>query len=172
MGRTLIVMRHATAEPYAAEDELRELTEGGVSAARAGGEWLTRHGLVPNEVWVSAATRTRQTWDEVRSAMGDEADPTVHVEAAIYQAGPESVLDLVSLSDPASEVVLVLGHNPTVSYLSHLLDDGHPDMSAWKRVSEGFPPAAMAVFDVPVEWVDLGIGSVHLRDFAVGGRDD
>lgn len=168
-GRRLIVMRHATAEPFAAQDEQRQLTQAGLDAASAAGTWLAGHSLVPDFGWVSAATRTRQTWNSVCSAMGSQ--PLVRVEQALYSAGPENVIDLLSQTPDDAETVLLIGHNPTAAYLVHLLDSGQPDATAWRRVSEAFPPASMAVLDYEGEWAQLAIGSAHLRDFHVGGRD-
>ena len=168
--RSLIVMRHATAEPYAAEDELRQLTTGGTSAARAAGRWLATAGLAPDHAWVSAASRTRETWEAAKSAAEFEVE--AQVEASIYTAGPETLIDLIQQTPAEARTVLLIGHNPTVAYLSHLLDDGQPDPDAWQQIIAGFPPAAMAVFDVSVPWADIALASAHLRDFHVGGHHD
>lgn len=168
--RSLIVMRHAKAEPFAAEDEQRRLTDVGRLAASGAGEWLRAQGFVIDHAWVSAATRTRETWAAVEESLASGVEP--QVDPSIYAAGPESLVDLLRLTPAEAETVIVIGHNPTVAYLSHLLDDGHPDPGAWERVSAGFPTAAMAVFDVPVPWADLGLATAHLRDFHVGGHGD
>ncbi|RYE77115.1 MAG: histidine phosphatase family protein [Myxococcales bacterium] len=169
-SRSLIVMRHAKAEPFAAEDELRKLTPVGAAAAAGAGEWLRARGLVPDHAWVSAATRTRETWAAVEGQLASGIEP--QVDPSLYGAGPESLVDLLGLTPAEAMTTIVVGHNPTVAYLSHLLDDGHPDPEAWQRVSAGFPTAALAVFDVPVEWADLTLGSAHLRAFHVGGHGD
>lgn len=168
--RTLIVMRHAKAEPFAAEDELRPLTDAGREAATEAGSWLRSGGLVPDCAWVSAALRTRETWSAVESEVQSAVEP--RVEASIYSAGPETLVDLLRLTPAEAETVIVLGHNPTVAYLSHLLDDGRPEPDAWQRVMAGFPTAAMAVFDVATPWADIALGSAHLRGFHVGGHGD
>lgn len=169
-SRSLIVMRHAKAEPYAAEDELRRLTDAGRGAAAEAGEWLLRNDLVPDHAWVSAATRTRETWASVAETAGAAVEPCV--EASIYSAGPETLVDLLHRTPAEAQTVVLVGHNPTVAYLSHLLDDGQPEPAAWEQVSAGFPTAAMAVFDVPGEWADIALAAAHLRDFHVGGRHD
>ena len=165
--RTLIVMRHAKAEPFAAEDELRRLTPAGRQDAAAAGRWMRERGLVPDAAWVSASTRTRETWSQVVGEIGVEVE--TRVEPAIYGAGPETVLDLIGETAEESETVLVLGHNPTVAYLTHMLDDGQPDQAAWTAVTEGFPPAALAIFRYSGPWSDLSVASAHLSEFHVGG---
>ena len=46
-------------------------------------------------------------------------------------------------------MVMFVGHNPTAASLAHLLDDGDPDPDAFRAMSAGFPPAALAVLEVP-----------------------
>lgn len=165
-GRSLIIMRHATATPYADEDQLRELTKRGRSQAGAAGRWLAEHELVPDVVWVSSALRTQQTWELARAAAGFEAD--AQIEASLYAAGPESVIDLLHTLPARARTVLLVGHNPTAAYLVHLLDDGHPDPDAWAQISAGFSPASRAVLEVGVEWAELSVGSAHLSRFHAG----
>ena len=52
--------------------------------------------------------------------------------------------------------------------MRQVLDDGEPDPTAFRAISEGFPVAAMAVLEVPVPWSDLAAGTAHLIDFHVG----
>lgn len=165
-GRSLIVMRHATAAPYAAEDQLRALTGKGELEASAAGAWLAEYDLVPDVVWVSSTVRSQRTWDLARAAAGFDVE--AQVEPSLYSAGPESVIDLLHTLPARARTVLLVGHNPTAAYLTHLLDDGHPDAEAWAKVSEGFPPAARAVLDVEVEWADLSVATAHLRLFQTG----
>ena len=53
--RLLVVMRHGKAEPFAAEDHLRRLTERGAREAHGAGQWLADQGLVPTHALVSSA---------------------------------------------------------------------------------------------------------------------
>lgn len=168
--RSLIVMRHAKAEPFASDDEHRRLTPVGASAARDAGAWLASQDLVPDHAWVSGAARTRETWEGVSEAIGSQLSPVV--DPSIYGAGPETLLDLLASTPSDARTVIVIGHNPTVAFMSHLLDDGSPDPVAWQRVSSGFPTASMAVFDVPVPWSLIGVGTAHLRAFHTGGHGD
>ena len=59
---TLLLLRHAEAarEP-GQSDHGRALTEGGRRDARAVGAWMAEHGLAPNLVLVSDATRAQET---------------------------------------------------------------------------------------------------------------
>jgi phosphohistidine phosphatase len=123
MSRTLIVMRHAKAEPSAPTDFERELTDRGHRDATAAGRWLGAQGILPTHVLVSGATRTRQTWEDV--ALGAEWPLSLAVyDDGLYAASTMTVVDLV---EGLQGTVLVIGHNPTMAGLVQHLDDGGSD---------------------------------------------
>jgi phosphohistidine phosphatase len=159
-------MRHGKAEPFGAEDHKRRLTERGARDARAAGEWLALRGYVPTHAFVSSAVRTQATWAALVSGCSSPATPTV--AGSLFSADPSTVIDVLRGAPEDAAVVAYVGHNPTAASLAHLLDDGEPDPSAFRALSEGFPAAAMAVLEVPVPWADLDAGSAHLVDFHVG----
>lgn len=159
-------MRHAKAEPFGAEDHARRLTERGRRDATEAGAWLAAEGIVPTHALVSAAARTIDTWEAVAEASGSIATPTY--DDSLYSAGPDTALDVLVGCDPDAEVLLVVGHNPTAAYLAQFVADGQPDPEAFRAMSQGYPPAALAVFDVPVPWTDLTEGSARLTAFHVG----
>ena len=90
------------------------------------------------------------------------------VDGSLYSADPSTVIDVLRGAPEDAAVVVYVGHNPTAASLAHVLDDGEPDPTAFRAVSEGFPAAAMAVLEVPVPWADLDAGTAHLVDFHVG----
>ncbi len=163
--RRLIVMRHAAAVPYADSDHERTLTERGVADAVAAGEYLASAGHVPDHALVSSATRTRQTWDAV--AQGCAADAVVEVEQALYGAQPEAMLESVRLVSAEARTVILVGHNPGAEYLASLLDDGDGDPDVVHGLLTGFPPAALAVFEVSGPWDELAPGGARVTDVHV-----
>lgn len=165
-SRRLVLMRHAQAETVAPSDHERPLTKRGTAAAAESGRWMRAQGIVPDHALVSAARRTQQTWDAVAKEASWELEPGV--EPALYAAGAESVMDLLRLAPADSRCVLVLGHNPTVSYLAQLISDGQGDGAVQTEMARGFPPSASAVFDVTDEWSDLAFGDGRLVGFHVG----
>lgn len=171
--RRLVVLRHAQAEPSAASDAERPLSARGRADAAAVGTWLAGLGLdlapPTSAALVSAALRTRQTYDALVAAAGWDggADAATH-DAGLYSAGPEAALDLVRETAGEVTTLLVVGHNPTMAYLAHLLDDGEGDPgAASEMVSQGYPTSAAAVFAVDVPWGDLGPGRGRLEAFHV-----
>ncbi|MCW2756375.1 MAG: Phosphoglycerate mutase [Nocardioidaceae bacterium] len=166
VNRTLLLMRHAKAEPFANEDHGRALTERGRRDAAETGRWLAGKELVPDFAFVSSAARTVGTWEGLAAASRATVQPTI--EEALYSAGPESALEVLLTTDPDARTMIFVGHNPTVAYLAHTLSDGLPDPTAFRGMSQGYPTAAITVLDVPVPWADLAEGSCRITDFHVG----
>lgn len=154
MNRRLIVLRHAKAEHAAGlADVERALTDKGRAQASAVGMLLAREGLVPDYVICSAAKRTRQTWRLVAEAL--PTVPEVDVNTALYTADLDTVLERVSLVDPAVRTLLVVGHNPTMAQLAAAFGDD----TGYAH----FPPASAAVIDLEVDWLYAAPGTGTAR---------
>lgn len=159
-------MRHAKAEQAAATDLERELLDGGREDAAEAGSWLARHGISPDHALVSAAARTRQTWEALAAAAGWVLDAAV--DRGLYTASPETALDLMRLTPEGAETLVVVGHNPTVAYLAQLLDDGEGDVAASNEMAMGYPAGAVTVMEYDGEWADLDAGTARVMAFHVG----
>lgn len=160
-------MRHAKAEPYAADDHERRLTGKGTAAAADSGRYLASIGIVPDLALVSSSLRTQDTWEQVRAALCKE--PRVEVSDAMYAATPPIVIEAVRGLHHDVETVMYVGHNPTATALAHLLNNGEGDPTVMVGMLEGFSPAAVAVFELPGEWAELHEGEALLTHFHVGG---
>ena len=130
-ARILVLLRHAKAEtPGELPDFERRLTTVGETDADAAGAWLADEGLRPGLVLCSTAARTRQTWLGVAVALAqadpDAASPEVHYEQRLYDGGRTEVVDLLRAVSDETKVVLVVGHNPTMSDMSILSDEPVP----------------------------------------------
>lgn len=161
----LMVMRHAKAEQAARNDFERALTERGRADAEAAGAWLADQGWVPDHGLVSAALRTRETFECV--AAGGDFSLEPELDRTLYAAGPDSVLDLVRLVPADAQAVLVIGHNPTMASLAQLLDDGTGDADAMTEMSGDFPTGALALFEYDGAWADLSWTGCRLAAFHV-----
>lgn len=151
--RRIVVMRHAKAEQVGSSDFARELSARGVGDAEEAGRWLAAFGVEPDHALVSAAVRTSQTWESVAAGAGwsDDAD----YDDALYDAGPETALDLMRETPEEARTLIVVGHNPTMAYLAQLLDDGDGDEDAANELAAGYPTSALTVFDFEGDWSDL-----------------
>src|SRR5262245_3326223 len=156
--RTLVILRHAKTERGEGLRDLdRTLTERGHADATAAGAWLASHGYRPDLVLCSPARRTRQTWHAVAVGVAPSgASPVVRYEPVLYQSGADEVFDLLQEVPPEHVVALLVGHNPTVSLLSAMLD---PDAT---RDSDGLSTSGIAVHEWDGSWSDCrpGIGSL------------
>lgn len=159
-------MRHAKAEGFAVDDHARSLTERGRRDAVEAGLWLASAEVVPDHVFVSSAVRTVNTWESLSHALRSSAE--VAIEEALYSTSPESALEVLRTAPLDASCVLFIGHNPTAAYLANVLDDGQPDATAFRDMSEGYPTAALTVLEVPVAWADLAEGTAHISAFHVG----
>ena len=165
--RRLIVMRHAKAEPYAATDHARRLTDRGRRDAERAGAHLAAAGLVPDHAVVSTAERTRETWAAVAEATGSTVE--AQYDAAVYSGGIDVVVDTLRVVPPDARTVVFVGHNPTAAYLGHHLDDGEGDPEAVSGLLRGFPAGALVVFDVEVPWAGLDQETGRVVDFFAPG---
>ncbi|MDX6299068.1 MAG: phosphohistidine phosphatase [Nocardioidaceae bacterium] len=161
------MLRHAKAEPFAATDHERRLTDRGRESASEVGRYLRESNLLPDFALVSSAMRTRETWEAVAEAAG-ATGTRVSYDDAVFTGSPDVVLEALRGIPAESSTVVFVGHNPTAAYLCHLLDDGEGDPSAVSGLLQGFPPAALAVLDLHVAWADLAAESGRLVGYHVG----
>ena len=159
-------MRHAKAEQSAPSDYERQLSDRGMADAAAAGTWLAARDVVPDQALVSAAVRTQQTWEAVADGAGWDLEGTL--DEALYEAGPETALDLVRQTEGHVRTLVVVGHNPTMASLAALLDNGDGDEDAGIEMTLGFPTSGMAVFTYEGDWDDLDEASATLVSFQVG----
>jgi len=122
--RELLIMRHAKSswdDPSLADFD-RPLNERGKQDAPRMGEYLAAMGVRPDLIVASPAKRARKTARIVAEKLGYDKEAIRWVEG-IYEASVQSLLYLVcSLPDEAEKVMLV-GHNPGLTYLANVLGD-------------------------------------------------
>jgi phosphohistidine phosphatase len=161
-ARTLVLLRHAKAEPPGEDlDVERVLSDRGQADARAAGAWLAGQNLRPHLVLCSPATRTRQTWHGVATALA-EADPEgpapdVRYENGLYYGGRTETVDMLRAVPDAVATVLVVGHNPTISDVSILLRPYEEDADV-----EGLRTCGIAVHRVERSWSATEPGALPL----------
>jgi phosphohistidine phosphatase len=159
-------MRHAKAEAVAATDHARRLTGRGREDAAGAGRWARSVGVLPDHVLVSDATRALETW----RAFSEGAELTVEAEvvAGLYPAGTDAALEILRATPADTTTLMVVGHNPTMAHLVHLLDDGRADPDAFRALGGDFPTSAIAVLEVDGHWAGLDIAGARIADVHVG----
>lgn len=168
--RTLVLMRHATAEPASPgqDDRERSLTDSGRAEAREIGGWLFDEGIGFDEVLCSPAQRTRETMAEL--AEGGCAEAEVEIEHRLYNASAEQIMDVIHEASDDASVVLVVGHAPGLPAVASLLADGDGSVPAHELLAQGFPPGAVAVLRYSGSWADLTFDAATLDRFHVPQR--
>lgn len=149
--RELILLRHAQAETGAADDDrMRPLSDEGVDQARHAGVWLAGQECRPGLILHSPAQRALQTAKAVRESM--PGAQLIEVDG-IYEASPGELMAMLD-EQPATDSIMVVGHNPGMERLLGLLINGRSGSN------RGMPPAALARirFDGRVE---PGAGSLQ-----------
>jgi phosphohistidine phosphatase len=145
--RTLVLIRHGHAV-QGADDKLRTLSsEGKRQLIQTAAELKT---LAPQRLVCSSATRTRQSAEILRAHNALAAD--LELQSGLYLASPQVILECIEGTPTATEVCWVVGHNPGLSELVHLLTKTTLELST----SE----AAVLVFRG--EWSELSNGSCTL----------
>ena len=118
---------------------------------------------------VSAATRTRQTWDAVHDALGDVE---VRVEPALYNASAQILRRFVEQAGDNAGCLLVLAHNPGIHQLAfEYLTESAASPSILDRMAGGFPTGAVALFEVDVAGRCAYDGYLTPKAFG-GGADE
>jgi phosphohistidine phosphatase len=161
----LMLLRHAKsekAEPGMADRDRGLTPRGRNDAARIGG-YLAHHALIPDHAIVSAAHRTRETWQRLAAAL--PSPPPVTFEDRLYNAGPAAMLGLVKKLDRLAPVVLVIGHNPGLHEVAQMLVAAG-DIEARERLNEALPTCGLAVIDFAGDdWAKLHSRSGRLERF-------
>jgi phosphohistidine phosphatase len=111
-ARRLIVMRHAKSDWHsdAPNDHARPLNDRGRRDAPRMADELVELGWTPDKVLCSDATRARETWESMRSAIGQAV--SVELLPGLYHAGSGALRQAVAALAPELRCVLAIGHNP------------------------------------------------------------
>ncbi|MGH3646746.1 MAG: SixA phosphatase family protein [Micromonosporaceae bacterium] len=155
MTRQLVLLRHGKAgHPSGMADIERPLTDRGERDSRAAGGWLVEQGYLPDAVVCSPAQRARQTWYGVKPTLPRQVE--VIYDQRVYDAyAADELLDAVHDIDGEVNVLMLIGHNPTLEQLSVLLDpSGGP--------SGGLRTAGVAVHEFDGEWGALAAEAAPL----------
>jgi phosphohistidine phosphatase len=161
--RRLMILRHSKAErpEPGGGDQERTLNQRGRGDAGTIGAYMVRHGLIPDRVVVSTAVRTRETWQHAAGAF--PADLAVVFEQRLYDAVPQTILDVIKRTPDEVHSLLVIAHNPGL-HRTALMLIGAGDVDARQRLSEKLPTSGLVVIDFAVDdW-----GKLH----RAGGRLD
>jgi len=142
----LYLLRHAEAShaTAGAHDFDRVLSDRGWQDGVELGRAMKTAGYLPSSVLCSSAVRASQTWEAVRQGL--EA-PSIEVSylPELYR-GDAADCRILIMTSPVESSLLVIGHNPAIQEVAHLLLHGS---EARMAASAGFAPGTLAVLDFP-----------------------
>lgn len=112
MSLTLILMRHAKSawDDPSQDDFDRPLNGRGRKAAVAIGQWLLDRGYLPDEVIVSGARRTVETWSRMAHAFPETT--AMQSNPALYLGSANTILGVVKTA--VVPTIMVIAHNPGI----------------------------------------------------------
>ena len=146
--RTLSLLRHGDALPATpgADDFQRQLSERGSNDIHRLLHWSIQHDLKADWIYASPATRTQSSARPFAEAW---ACPQIDL-TELYLADPHQLLDCLRQTPDDIQHVLLVGHNPGLSYLASDLEQ--------QQQPSSLPAAGLVSFSFTAEWVDLTLG--------------
>lgn len=163
--RRLYLLRHAKTEPGepGKPDRKRALIERGREDAGLIGVYLDRHRLIPQQVLLSPALRTQETWKYMTEAMRQA--PSATTEDALYDAGAAEMMAVIGDTAEKTQSLMIVAHNPTLHEVAlTLVASG--DIDTRERLREGLPTMGLVVIDFAFdEWKKLHPQSGRLERF-------
>lgn len=162
MPLTLILMRHAKSswDDPLLDDFDRTLNRRGRESAEAIGAWLRKIGYLPEEVLVSGARRTVETWSRMAADMPDTA--TMQSNSALYHASADIILGV--LKGQTQPNLMMICHNPGIADFANRIVTETPAYTGFRD----FPTAATAIIEFDAEhWSGVEWHSGRVLDFAI-----
>jgi phosphohistidine phosphatase len=133
--------------------------QGRADAARMGA-YFRAYGLVFDLALVSPARRACDTLDMILRELPQK--PACELEASLYNAGVDTLQDLLSRTSASVKTLLIVGHNPGLGEFARLLV--RSGESAGPR---HFPAPCLAVIDFARgDWSEAAAGRGRLDRFA------
>ena len=145
----LILMRHAESEwsRSGQKDHDRPLTMQGSHDLSQMANWLQAERLVPELILCSSALRTLETAEGLMKEWCGAT--TLSCTKQLYLADPETIQKTVRQDGCDSQSLMVIAHNPGLSYLSSILAGHTIQLST----------SGLVLFEVAItDWGDFKVG--------------
>lgn len=152
-----MLLRHAKSD-WKQEDLIdieRPLANRGKKNAVKLGKWLLDKDLLPDLILCSPAQRAQQTMRRICN----ECSANAVIVDELYLADSQQLLQVLA-ETPNAERVMIIGHNPGLEELLHLLTHGldHEKIQL-------FPTCALAHLVLPDDWINIEPGTAKLQQF-------
>lgn len=155
MVKKLFLLRHGqTVSGFNMRDFDRSLTPTGEQDIQHLARVLKNNNFSVDKIYCSPAKRTRQTCALLLEGLELELEPVVN--ESIYEATLDQLFEVISQTDCSINSVLLVGHNPGISYLCDYLTNA---------VYTGMSPGQMISIDFEIDcWKEItkGVGTIHV----------
>ena len=160
--KTLYVLRHAKSSWEDADlaDFERPLNERGEATAPFMGDVMKRYGLEPELILASPAVRAKETAIRVKEAAGFDAE--IKFKERIYEATPQTLLQVTTSIDDRFSSAMIVGHNPGMEGFVRLLTGKQEPM----------PTATLAVIDLDILGWDEAVPAVGTLRKIIRPKDE
>lgn len=161
--RTLLLMRHGKSswEDSGLSDRERPLARRGRRDTPRMARFLIANRLLPGTIFCSPTVRTRQTLELILEAAPAERRKEISISYfdSIYEGDVDELIGLLRRCHPATKTLLMIGHNPLLTYLTEIL-------IGKKFPHPKFSTAAIAILKLSIdEWSGIRKGCARLTDF-------
>jgi phosphohistidine phosphatase len=151
MAKKLFLVRHAKSDWSISgqKDIDRELNVRGMNDAPRMGRKLRELNVKPDLIISSPANRAKHTAEFIAEQLQYDTDKIL-LHQEIYEASVRSLLGVINDLPDNCNIVMIVGHNPTFTYIGEYLTKQNLDnvptcgvvhiefeIDSWKEVSEG-----------------------------------
>lgn len=165
--KTLILMRHASATNSYIINFMRRLAPRALKECEKAGKFLQQvfdeeqfdkinNALI--RAYISPAYRTIETMMLIL----EYKEINFNIKEEIYRLDMSGMINFIKNLDNKLLVVMILGHNPTISQVAHTISSNYQEYE--KLIGELFAPASIAVikFDNISSWKEISSnGRIH-----------
>jgi len=158
MSKTIYLIRHAqSSEATAGQKDIeRELTSEGKRDVIHVGKYLMSISALPDIILSSNAMRAQQTADLIAEQLQFDTEK-IDYDAEIYQASVRNLLFKINSLDDMDESVMLIGHNPALTYLAEYLT---------KEEVENLAPCGILQLAYPgLSWKEIGEGNCEVKNY-------
>lgn len=150
----LWLIRHAKSDWHAGatSDFERPLNRRGQRDGPRMARWLAAQDAPATWIWTSDAVRAASTARFVADGFA-AAQPELVADHRLYEAAPETLLEVLRETPPDQQSVALVAHNPGLTWLVNLL--------VGESLVSNLPTFAVARLTVPGPWLDLAFGSAQ-----------
>lgn len=166
----IFVLRHAKAEkiPTHGSDHDRVLTSHSHEQTNKIAQWLESFPIQPDTILCSSATRTQQTYTQLKTILTTLPSPIITTNLYLATAG--DIFHEINTLPHMGHNLMLIGHNPGLKdFCIQLANDSHPHII--DNIALSFPTCALAIFSVDTPtWANVIPYSGTLKEYITPER--